>query len=106
MPLIVKKKKKKTNRTSRQTQAGIGHSTPAHRGAGVLCPVHDSTLGKATPAGLHGDGAVRPETLCNYPWECGNGSHWLQLAQTQSVLCLTANNALFHTGLMDYCFDA
>ena len=27
-----KKNKKKTDRTSRQTQAGIGHSTPAHRG--------------------------------------------------------------------------
>ena len=26
------KKKKKTDRTSRQTQAGIGHSLPAHRG--------------------------------------------------------------------------
>ena len=27
-----KKKKGKTDRTSRQTQAGIGHSAPAHRG--------------------------------------------------------------------------
>ena len=30
-----KKKKKKKNRTSRQTQAGIGHSAPAHRGGHV-----------------------------------------------------------------------
>ena len=37
-------KKKKTDRTSRQTQAGIGHSAPAHRGrqerahAQLRCP--------------------------------------------------------------------
>ena len=31
----VKKKKKITDRTSRQTQAGIGHSAPAHRGGHV-----------------------------------------------------------------------
>ena len=29
---VTKKKKKKADRTSRQTQAGIGHSAPAHRG--------------------------------------------------------------------------
>ena len=28
----IKRKEKKTDRTSRQTQAGIGHSAPAHRG--------------------------------------------------------------------------
>ena len=30
-----KEKKEKTDRTSRQTQAGIGHSAPAHRGGHV-----------------------------------------------------------------------
>ena len=31
-PRVKKKKKKKTDQTSRRTQAGIGHSAPAHRG--------------------------------------------------------------------------
>ena len=34
-PLVEMLKKQKTDRTSRQTQAGIGHSAPANRGGQV-----------------------------------------------------------------------
>ena len=44
---VKKKKKIKTDRTSRQTQADIGHSTPAHRGGHVQKQPEDQAQASA-----------------------------------------------------------